>query len=78
MEGSLPKIGWIGLGIMGKPMCQYLMKAGYEVSIFNRTKSKVEDVIALGAKFLQPEEVAANSDIVFLMLGYRSWNSWNY
>jgi len=71
MESSnLPKIGWIGLGIMGKPMCQYLMKAGYQVSIFNRTKSKVEDIIAEGATFLQPEELAASCDIVFLMLGY--------
>ena len=45
----LKKIGFIGVGIMGKSMVRNLMKAGYEVSIYTRTKSKVEDVIAEGA-----------------------------
>ena len=70
MEGNLPKIGWIGLGIMGKPMCHYLIKAGYELSVYSRTKSKVEDTIALGAKFLSIEEIGNTCDIIFLMLGY--------
>lgn len=70
MENTLPKIGWIGVGIMGKSMIQYVIKAGYEVSVFNRTKSKADDVVALGAKFLSPQEIASTCDIVFLMLGY--------
>ena len=44
----MKKIGFIGVGIMGKPMVRNLMKAGYEVSIYTRTKAKVEDVINIG------------------------------
>jgi 3-hydroxyisobutyrate dehydrogenase len=36
------KIGWIGLGNMGNPMSQRLIKAGYEVQVYNRTKEKEE------------------------------------
>ncbi len=44
-------IGFIGVGIMGKSMVRNLMKAGFELHIFARTKTKVEDVIAEGAIF---------------------------
>lgn len=47
----MKKIGFIGVGIMGKSMVRNLMKAGYELHIFARTKSKVEDVILEGAVF---------------------------
>lgn len=47
----MKKIGFIGVGIMGKSMVRNLMKAGFEVSIFARNKSKVTDVIAEGAVF---------------------------
>ena len=40
----MKKIGFIGVGIMGKSMVRNLMKAGYEVAVYNRTKSKAEDV----------------------------------
>ena len=42
------KIGFIGVGIMGRSMVRNLMKAGYEVHIYARTKEKVEDVISEG------------------------------
>ena len=45
------RIGFIGVGIMGKSMVRNLMKAGYELHIYARTKSKVEDVISEGAVF---------------------------
>ena len=45
----MKKIGFIGVGIMGKSMVRNLMKAGFEVAIYTRTKAKVEDVIAEGA-----------------------------
>lgn len=45
------KIGFIGVGIMGKSMVRNLMKAGFELHIYARTKSKVEDVISEGAIF---------------------------
>ena len=38
------KVGFIGLGIMGKPMCRNLMKAGYEAVVYNRSKASVEAV----------------------------------
>lgn len=43
-------IGFIGVGVMGKSMVRNLMKKGYEVSIYTRTKEKVLDVINEGAK----------------------------
>jgi 3-hydroxyisobutyrate dehydrogenase len=42
------KIGWIGLGNMGNPMVQNLLKAGYSVTVFNRSKDKEVPLIALG------------------------------
>lgn len=47
----MKKIGFIGVGIMGKSMVRNLMKAGYELHIYARTKAKVEDVIGEGAIF---------------------------
>ena len=47
----MKNIGFIGVGIMGRPMVRNLMKAGYEVHIYARTRAKVEDVIADGAVF---------------------------
>lgn len=45
------KIGFIGLGMMGKPMAQRLIDAGYEVVVHNRTKAKADDLIRQGAKW---------------------------
>ena len=42
----MKKIGFIGVGIMGKSMVRNLMKAGFELHIYARTRSKVEDVIS--------------------------------
>ena len=46
-------IGFIGVGIMGKPMVRNLMKAGFSLHIYARTKEKVADVIADGAVFYE-------------------------
>lgn len=65
------KIGFIGTGVMGNAICQNLIKAGYELNIYTRTKSKAENLIALGADYFEtPKEIAATSDIVMTMLGY--------
>ena len=45
----MKKIGFIGVGVMGKSMVRNLMKAGYELSIYTRTKDKVQDIIEEGA-----------------------------
>ncbi len=63
------KIGFIGLGIMGGPMAQNLMKAGYEVVLYNRTKEKAEEIAGDGAAVADsPKEVAESSGVVVTML----------
>ena len=49
----MQKIGFIGVGIMGKSMVRNLMKVGYPVAIYSRKKAKVEDVIAEGAELTE-------------------------
>lgn len=46
----MKKIGFIGLGIMGKPMSKNLLKAGYELVVLDRNQSAVDEIVALGAK----------------------------
>ncbi len=71
MSNSLfNKIGWIGTGVMGKSMCKHLLNSGYNLSIYNRTASKTEELVSLGATFSNPTQIAQNCDVVFLMLGY--------
>ncbi|KAH0674511.1 hypothetical protein KY290_024773 [Solanum tuberosum] len=54
---------------MGNPMAQNLIKAGCDVTVWNRTKSKCEPIISLGAKYkASPEEVVASCDVTFSML----------
>ncbi|MPL67951.1 2-hydroxy-3-oxopropionate reductase [bioreactor metagenome] len=63
------KVGFIGLGIMGKPMSKNLLKAGYELVVYNRSKAAVEDLVAAGAvAATSPKEVAAQVDLVITML----------
>ena len=45
------KIGFIGIGVMGKSMADNLLKAGYDVMIYTRTKQKAESLLAKGAKW---------------------------
>ena len=59
------RIGFIGTGIMGKPMALNLLKAGYPLAVHNRTKSKAELLISEGAAWSDnPAGLAKNSDIV--------------
>ncbi len=63
------KIGFIGLGIMGKPMCKNLLKAGYEVVIPNRHKDAADELAAMGASVASSsKEIAAQVDVVITML----------
>ncbi len=50
MSKTTHKIGWIGMGRMGFPMAERLLKAGYDVSIWNRTRSKAEPLAKIGGK----------------------------
>ncbi len=63
------KIGFIGLGIMGKPMSKNMLKAGYELVVFDINTAAVQEVAAEGAKTANsPKEVAALSDVIITML----------
>ncbi|MDR3592322.1 MAG: 2-hydroxy-3-oxopropionate reductase [Negativicutes bacterium] len=63
------KIGFIGLGIMGKPMSKNLLKAGYELVVCDVVKAAVDEVVAAGAKAVAtPREVAQQAEIVITML----------
>ena len=66
---SLPRIGFIGLGLMGKPMAGHLVKAGYPITVHNRSRSAVDELVAQGAQVASnPKEIAARSDVVITML----------
>ena len=59
------QIGFIGLGIMGKPMALNLMKAGFSLVVYNRTASKCAPLAEAGASVARsPQEVAASSDVI--------------
>jgi len=65
------KIGWIGTGVMGKSMAGHLQAAGHEVYIFNRTRSKAEELLTKGAQWREsPAEIAKQSEIVFTIVGF--------
>ena len=65
------RVGWIGTGVMGKSMCAHILKAGYNVSVYNRTKEKAKELIDMGAVWCSnPKEVAEKSDIVFTIVGF--------
>lgn len=63
------RIGLIGLGIMGKPMGKNLIKAGFPLTVWNRTAGRDTELVELGAQPAQsPREVAENSDIIITMV----------
>src|SRR3990172_6427503 len=64
------KLGFIGLGIMGFPMAENLLKAGYAVTVFNRTRQRAEELATRGAVVADsPAEVARQARVIFLCLG---------
>ena len=65
MAGNTKKIGWIGMGRMGFPMAERLLKAGYDVSIWNRTRAKAEPLAAKGGKVVDKLTDLAGLDVVF-------------
>jgi 3-hydroxyisobutyrate dehydrogenase len=64
------RIGFIGLGIMGRPMAKHLIDAGHEMTVWNRSQPGIDDVVGHGGKAAStPAEVARNSEVVFTMVG---------
>lgn len=67
------KIGFIGTGVMGKSIVKHFLAAGHDVAVYNRTKSKTDELVANGAIWQEtPAAVAATSEIIFSMVGYPS------
>jgi len=65
------RIGWIGTGVMGSSMCGHILTAGYRVTLHSRTKSKAQPLVDLGAAWAEnPCTVAAQSDMIFTMVGF--------
>ena len=64
-----PSVGFIGLGLMGRPMAINLLKAGYAVTVWNRTRSRADELAAQGATVAAtPREAAAHADVVFTIV----------
>lgn len=67
--GAIQRIGFIGLGIMGKPMALNLLAAGYTLTVYNRTRSKTVALEQAGAKLASsPQQVSENSDVIITMV----------
>ncbi|AVK63469.1 oxidoreductase [Lactobacillus sp. CBA3606] len=65
------QLGWIGTGVMGAAIVKNLMAAGHTLTVYNRTKSKTDALVAQGATWAAtPAAVAAASDVVFTMVGF--------
>ena len=64
-------VGWIGTGVMGRSMCGHLLRAGFPVAVYTRSRGKAADLLAAGASWQEsPRGVAERSDVVFTMVGF--------
>jgi len=71
-EKTIKNIGWIGTGVMGKSMCDFLVKKGYNVAVYNRTQSKIKDLIDQGASTLELTKESFQKhdlDVLIVMVG---------
>lgn len=65
----MKKVGFIGLGVMGLPMCRNLMKAGYPVVAFDLKREAVDEVVGEGAeRGVSPQDVASRAEVIMTML----------
>lgn len=71
IEPGTTRIGWIGLGVMGRSMCGHLIDRGFSATVYTRTRSTADDVLAKGATWADsPKAVAEASDVVFTIVGF--------
>src|SRR5574342_1092160 len=64
-------IGFIGTGVMGKSMAGHLLNAGYQVTVYTRTKEKDDELLENGAVWSEsPGDVAKKSSVIFTIVGY--------
>lgn len=64
------KIGWIGTGVMGLSMCRHLINSGFKLYVYNRTISKVDPLVQLGAISSDPISIAKEVDYLFMIVGF--------
>ena len=70
-NAAKPKVAFIGTGIMGAPIAGHLMDAGYDLTVYNRTRSKADALVARGASWADsPADAAKDADVIFTMLGF--------
>ena len=67
----MPKLGFLGLGLMGYPMARNLLRAGHEVAVWSNTTAKAQKLADTekGKFCATPKEVAENADVLFLCVG---------
>lgn len=70
-EQGLPRIGWVGTGVMGGSMCSHVLHKGYPVTVHTRSKEKARRLVEHGAVWADtPNAVSQQSDIVFTIVGF--------
>ena len=68
---SKERIAFIGIGVMGKSMAGHLLEAGYPLTVYNRTQSKADDLVARGATWADsPAAAAESADVVITIVGF--------
>jgi len=71
MSDRITRIGWIGTGVMGAPMAEHLMDAGYELTVHTRTRRKAEPLLDRGARWAgSPAAAADGVEVCISMVGY--------
>ena len=71
VEPGKTRIGWIGLGVMGRSMCGHLIDRGFTATVHTRTRETADSVLAKGAQWADsPKSVAEQSDVVFSIVGF--------
>lgn len=65
------KVGWVGTGVMGASMCGHLIAAGFQATVYNRSREKAKRLLDQGAAWADsPREVAEKSDVIFTIVGF--------
>ncbi len=65
------RIGWVGTGVMGLPMCEHLLRAGHSLCVFSRTRARAEPLLEQGAIWASSAAAAAQeAEVVFSMVGF--------
>lgn len=69
VQPGVTRVGFVGLGLMGRPMAQRILDAGYQLTVFNRTVEKARPLVDAGASLAaSPSEVAATSDVTITIV----------